>query len=108
MKNVFRMLLFKTLLLASASLAFGDNRNIAFYVSLSGNDSWSGKYPEPNKDKTDGPFATLEKAREAIRDSKRETGLPSGGVTVYVRGGVYSFTETFLLTEADAGPESVQ
>lgn len=103
MKNVFRMLLFKTLLLASASLAFGDNRNIAFYVSLSGNDSWSGKYPEPNKDKTDGPFATLEKAREAIRDSKRETGLPSGGVTVYVRGGVYSFTETFLLTEADAG-----
>lgn len=28
-----------------------------FFVSPLGNDRWSGKYPDPNSDRTDGPFA---------------------------------------------------
>ena len=32
--------------------------DMSFYVSLTGNDSWSGKLTEPNDAKTDGPFAT--------------------------------------------------
>jgi hypothetical protein len=31
-----------------------------FYVATNGNDAWSGRLAEPNAEKTDGPFATLE------------------------------------------------
>ena len=41
------------------------------YVSVQGNDAWSGRLPEPNAAKTDGPFATLERARDAIRARPR-------------------------------------
>jgi hypothetical protein len=37
---------------------------IEFYVSLSGNDKWSGKISEPNETKTDGPFVTIDGARK--------------------------------------------
>lgn len=39
-----------------------------FYVSLKGDDSWSGTLPEPNADKTDGPFLTIERAQKAVRE----------------------------------------
>ena len=29
-----------------------------FFVSVDGNDQWSGSLPEPNQDQSDGPFAT--------------------------------------------------
>ena len=41
-----------------------------FYISPSGNDSWSGKLAEPNPTKTDGPFATIGKAQNAVRELK--------------------------------------
>ena len=37
-----------------------------FYVSPVGRDSWSGRLPEPNEAATDGPFATLGRARDAV------------------------------------------
>ena len=40
---------------------------LVLYVSPSGNDSWSGRLSAPNSRKTDGPFATLERARDEIR-----------------------------------------
>lgn len=77
------------------------------YVSPEGNDSWSGRIPSPNRQRTDGPFATLERARDAIRQMKREGKLPKGGVTVYLRRGVYVLDSTFTLTSEDSGtPES--
>ncbi len=42
------------------------------YVSTEGDDSWSGRLPEPNADRTDGPFATLKRARDEIRRLKSE------------------------------------
>ena len=42
-----------------------------FYVATDGSDSWSGRLPAPNADRSDGPFATLEKARDAIRRMER-------------------------------------
>jgi len=72
-------------LLAAAGCTPQQPREIALYISRSGNDSWSGKLPIPNSRATDGPFATLERAREAVR-SLKETGLfPEGGITIYVR-----------------------
>ncbi len=50
------------------------------------------------------PFATLERARDAIRELKAQTGgLPAGGVTVCLRGGVYPRRTTFELTAEDSG-----
>ncbi len=83
--------------------AIGKSKNAVFYVSPSGNDSWSGTLSEPDKNGADGPFATFEKARDAIRILKTNGRYPKGGVTVFVRDGVYSFTDTFTLAAEDSG-----
>ncbi|MFW6161587.1 MAG: NPCBM/NEW2 domain-containing protein [Planctomycetota bacterium] len=70
----------------------------AFYVATDGSDDAPGT---PGK-----PFATLERARDAIRALKQDGGLPEGGVTVFLRGGTYSRAKTFELTEADGGTEA--
>ncbi len=68
-----------------------------FYVSHSGRDTWSGRLAAPNAARSDGPFATLERARDAARAAK------GGGITVTVRGGTYRLSRTFALTEEDSG-----
>ncbi|MBU4459441.1 MAG: hypothetical protein KJ579_02645, partial [Verrucomicrobia bacterium] len=68
----------------------------AFHVSLGGNDANPGTNEA-------APFATLERARDAIRDLKRTAGLPAGGVTVWIRGGAYARTNTFEVTGPDSG-----
>jgi hypothetical protein len=78
-------------------------KGAVFYISLRGNDDWSGKLSSPNESKTDGPFASLERAREAIRSLRQVGSFPQGGVIIYVRGGEYRFSRTFILTEADSG-----
>ena len=49
------------------------------------------------------PFATLEHARDAIRDIKKTSGLPDGGVTVWIHGGDYLLANSFTLSELDSG-----
>ena len=77
----------------------------AFYVSCEGNDAWSGTRAQPGRDGADGPFASLERARDAIRALKKEGGLPPGGVTVWIRGGNHTRERTFTLTQEDSGTE---
>jgi hypothetical protein len=50
-----------------------------WFVATDGDDAWSGKRAEPNADRTDGPFATLERARDAARRRKS----PGGAVLVH-------------------------
>ncbi|MCS7310053.1 MAG: right-handed parallel beta-helix repeat-containing protein [Armatimonadetes bacterium] len=77
------------------------------YVSPKGNDQWSGTLPSPNRARTDGPFATLERARDAIRELKKEGKLPPDGVTVWLRGGDYFRQQPFALNAEDSGsPEA--
>jgi len=42
-----------------------------FYVAPNGNDQWSGTLAEPNAQRSDGPFASLERARPPARSSTR-------------------------------------
>ncbi|MFC1712498.1 right-handed parallel beta-helix repeat-containing protein [Candidatus Poribacteria bacterium] len=63
---------------------------LELYVSPDGNDSNSG-----DKDK---PLRTLEAARDAIRQAKGD-----GDATVWLCGGRYHLTETFVLDERDSG-----
>ncbi len=65
-----------------------------YYVATNGSDSNAGTFA--------APFKTLEKARDTVRALARP--LPSGGVTVWLRGGTFFRTNTLLLTNAlDSG-----
>ena len=77
-----------------------------FYVATNGNDAWSGLLPAPNANGTDGPFATLEAARNAIRSLKAGSGLPVAGVRVNLRGGRYMRQSPFSLTTYQQGSDS--
>jgi parallel beta-helix repeat protein len=72
--------------------------DIVFYVSPEGSDSQAGTI-------IDKPFATLQKARDAIRELKKAGGLKSP-VTVFLFGGTYELTEPFILTTEDSGTET--
>lgn len=78
---------------------------ITLYVSTRGDDAWSGTRATARGG--DGPFATLERARDAIRALKGQGGLPRGGVRVVLAPGVYRRTASFTLTADDSGtPEA--
>lgn len=68
---------------------------IHYFVSPDGDDAQCGDYHYP--------FATLERARDAVNAKKRKGTLPRGGATIYLRGGRYAVTNTFQLSSADSG-----
>lgn len=76
-----------------------------FYVSPKGNDSWSGKLSEPNVEGTDGPFATVARARDAVRVLKNDQ---FRNIYVLIRGGEYRLTEPVVFTGPDSHHESYQ
>ena len=76
---------------------------ITFHVAPNGQDAWSGKLAAPNSDGTDGPFATLVRARQAAR-KVIEGGLTEP-LTVLVRGGKYFLEETFVLRRKTRRPD---
>lgn len=73
-----------------------------FYVAPHGADTWSGTRPEPNADKTDGPFATLARAREAVR-RVNGSGTNTHPITVLIRGGEYRLSEPLVFSPGDSG-----
>ncbi|MEK6794435.1 MAG: hypothetical protein AABZ39_06645 [Spirochaetota bacterium] len=75
---------------------------MVFYVSPDGDDAWTGKSPRKG---ADGPFCTLEKARDAVRSAKR-AGLPTGGIAVEIMPGMHERAGTFTLTAEDSGEPS--
>ena len=77
-------------------------QGVEFCVSPTGNDTWSGRLRGPNAAKVDGPFATLTRARDAIRELRRGQGLTER-VTVTVCGGTYFLADTFVLSAEDSG-----
>ncbi len=94
--NNSRMLLIVTLsLLIYSFVSTADAAEIALYVSPKGNDSWAGNT-------IDRPFATIQKARDAIRSMKTESRLAKP-VTVYLGGGLFELSETLVFTLEDSG-----
>ena len=69
-----------------------------FFVAPNGSDSWSGRIPRPNADRTDGPFATLEAACAAAR--KMGTKLPR---KIVIETGQYFLNKPLVLTDKDTG-----
>jgi hypothetical protein len=75
------------------------------FVAPDGNDQWSGTLSVPNTQRTDGPFATLERARDAIRQL-RAAQKPQGTLTVQLRGGTYRRGQPFVLRPEDSGSDT--
>ena len=76
------------------------------YVAPDGNDGWSGTLPAANQERTDGPFKTLGRARDAIRHIKKDA---AASPTVLVRGGTYYLPEPLaapltIRNEGSSGP----
>lgn len=84
-------------------ISFADGNAVEYYVSHSGNDSWSGKIADPNDNKTDGPFKSLYRARDAVRELRGKGPLSPESIIVSIRGGNYTITETFNLDAEDSG-----
>ena len=74
-----------------------------FYVSPGGRDTWSGRLPSMDAAGTDGPFATLTRARDAVREWMDESNADGQHATVLLRGGRYESTKPFVLTPRDSG-----
>jgi hypothetical protein len=73
---------------------------INFYVSRQGKDTWSGKLAEPRQG--DGPFATVARARSAVRSLlMAQKGQHS--VRVVIRGGTYYLDSPLEFGPADSG-----
>ena len=65
-----------------------------FFVSLQGNDAWSGRVAKPAEN--DGPFATVARAKQAVRELRKTQTVP---VRVVLSGGTY-----FLASPWTSGP----
>lgn len=75
-----------------------DTAGIMFYVAPNGSDRWLGT--------KQAPFATLQRARLAIRELKRQQGgTLQQSVIVWMRGGTYCLTEPLELTPEDSGTD---
>lgn len=89
---------------AACAAAFSPSID-AFYVSPGGSDTWSGRLDRPNAAGTDGPFATLERARDAVRRLKASPPGLSRQVVVYLCEGTYFLDRPFELGPEDSGQE---
>ena len=78
-------------LVLAASAASGAE----FHVSPQGSDAGLGTEAKP--------FATLERARDAVRALQKAGPLPTGGTTIWVQPGTYSRSQTLELTAPDSG-----
>ena len=74
-----------------------------YFVATNGKDAWSGLLPEANAAGTDGPLATVLRARELVRDRTRR-GLHTDPITVWIRGGRYYIDEPLRFGPQDSGP----
>jgi parallel beta-helix repeat protein len=91
------LLLFPWIAPSQANLASGN-----FYVAPNGKDKWSGRLATPNTLRTDGPFATLARARDAVR-SLKASGAATTPIRVLMRGGTYVLQESLVFGPEDSG-----
>ena len=88
------------LVLLTAATCNGETAKADFYVATSGSDNWSGTLAAPNAQRTDGPFHTLERARDAVRLLKEKK---TSNILVLIRGGTHQLDKTVVFSLQDSG-----
>jgi parallel beta helix pectate lyase-like protein len=73
---------------------------VEFFVAPEGNDRWSGRVPAPTAG--DGPFATIGRARDAVRAWRKEQVQPAR-VRVVLRRGTYYLDQPLEFGPQDSG-----
>ena len=73
---------------------------VTFFVSLEGDDSWSGRVAE--RGEKDGPFATIGRAQQAVRDLRKAQAVP---VRVVLRAGTYYLDKALQFEPEDSGTQ---
>ncbi len=86
MKKIISITLMLSLFLSMASICVSAAETKEFYVSVSGSDSNDGS--------SGCPFATVQKAQEAI---KALPSYPAGGVVVNISGGTYNIASSWKI-----------
>jgi hypothetical protein len=90
--------------LSAEKIGATDDAKHVFYVAPDGNDDWTGRRTTVNAEQNDGPFATLTRARDAVRQLKYDNGGQlARPVDVRVRGGTYRFRDPLRLSGGDSG-----
>jgi hypothetical protein len=84
------------------SMTFYTAQAMDFYVVADGNDAWSGRQSKANAEKTDGPFATLAHAQQAVRQQVAQS-YPQDGIRVNIGGSIYMFQEPLQFDHRDSG-----
>ncbi len=86
----------------SAPLVSAQGETNCFFVATNGSDAWSGTLERPNGSGTDGPLASLQGARDAIRRLRGQA-ASQWPVRVEVGDGTYALTAPLLLGLSDTG-----
>jgi hypothetical protein len=92
MKHRFKLLAALLLALVITAASAAD-----FYVAPDGNDAHPGTQAKP--------FASLERARDAVRVLRTSGVATAEGVTVWLQPGMHTRSKTLELTSADSGTE---
>ena len=98
-----------------------DIKKADFFVAPDGNDMWSGTLAEADHEKNDGPFRTIERAQQAVRELKNKVYTPEEkpieinyigsphtlgdgkDILVLIRGGFYSLEKPLTFLPDDGG-----
>ena len=89
-------------ILAAAPQAQASREKADFYLATDGNDKWSGRLEAPNAQRNDGPFASFERAQQAVREQKKR----NAATTVMVREGTYFLSQPIHFGHEDSGSQS--
>ena len=73
-----------------------------FYVASDGNDQWTGRTAQASPDRKDGPLASFQGARDAVRRLKAKGPLTEP-VHVIFAAGTYRLSAPIMLEPADSG-----
>ena len=100
-RQLFSLPILATLLVSQGPFpALAAAKTLTFFVSTNGNDAWSGTRAEPTRGKTNGPFATVQRALDSVR-TQRQT-HPGVAATISIRQGTYFLNEPLVLVPGDS------
>ena len=93
-------------LFATLAMSISTSHAFTLHVSPQGNDKWSGALDKPNSARNNGPLASLQGARDRLRQLRIAKKLPTAEpITVVIGTGTYPLREPIVFTPQDSGTE---